>query len=98
MKTPKKILIGACATALMWGCATAVPPELIDARLAYQRASAGPAREEASDYLLAAERALRRADEAYQSAPKSEEARDLAYVARRRVEIAESRARAKIAG
>ncbi|MDQ3264276.1 MAG: OmpA family protein [Myxococcota bacterium] len=97
MKIPKKLLLGAAATALVWGCATAVPPELIDARLAYQRASAGPAREEASQYLLEAERALQRADQAYQSNPGSEAARDLAYVAKRRVEIAESRARQQIA-
>lgn len=93
----RKIILVAAGAVLTWGCVTAVPPELIDARLAYQRAAAGPAQQEAPQYLQDAERALRRADQAYQLSPGSDDARDLAYVAKRKVEIAEARARAVVA-
>jgi len=85
------------AMGLLLGCLAAVPPELIDARLAYERASSSQTSTLAPDELATAQRALRRAESEYQRNPTSRTARDLAYVAQRRVQIADSHARLKLA-
>jgi len=85
------------ALGLLLGCLAAVPPELIDARLAYDRASNSQTRALAPNELETAHRALNRAESEYQRNPWSLNGRDMAYVAQRRVQIAESRARLELA-
>jgi len=85
------------ALGLLLGCLAAVPPELIDARLAYDRASNSQTRALAPEELEVAHRALNRAESEYQRNPWSLNGRDMAYVANRRVQIAESRARLALA-
>jgi hypothetical protein len=80
------------------GCAPPRPPqELVDARAAYARAYVGPAAEANTVGLVEARHALDEAEAKYADDPKSEEARHLAYVAHRRVLLAETNARATIA-
>ena len=76
------------------GCATAaVPPELVIARSAYDRAASGPtARLDPAD-LLTAKETLDRAEKSLADNADAQETKDIAYTAERRVEIAESRAR-----
>jgi len=74
------------------GCASAVPRELADARAAYQRASAGPAARENPAQLHVAEQALSVAEKTFDDEGDSDKARDRAYVAIRKAELAEVQA------
>jgi hypothetical protein len=86
------------AAALLVGCATARPsPELVDARAAYARAHAGPAVQANTAGLTEAKKALDEAEKNFVEEPGSDDARHLAYLAHRKVLVAEADARAKIA-
>jgi outer membrane protein OmpA-like peptidoglycan-associated protein len=77
---------------LLVGCAATIPTELIDARHAYQKASAGPAAELTPADLHTADEALSKAEKSFASHPKSYRTRDLAYVAERKANLAEASA------
>ena len=77
---------------LVGACAGAPPASLVDARAAYQRASAGPAEELAPAQLHAAETYLKLAEQTYADEGASDNARDRAYVALRKSELAEVQA------
>lgn len=72
------------------GCAHPVPPELVAARQAYQRASAGAAAQVSPAEVHKAAEALRAAEEAYADDPDGYRTRDLAYVAERKAQMAEA--------
>jgi outer membrane protein OmpA-like peptidoglycan-associated protein len=74
------------------GCATATPPNLLDARAAYQRASRGPAAQLAPAQLHVAQTSLDSAERTYEAQGDSDDTRDRAYVAQRNAELAETRA------
>jgi outer membrane protein OmpA-like peptidoglycan-associated protein len=77
------------------GCAAhPAPSELVDARVAYARASAV---ESSPDELAEAKRYLDAAERWHVDAPGSEEAKNLAYVAQRQAQIAEADARTVLA-
>lgn len=78
-------------------CATAPPPELVDARAAYQHASVGPAASLAPRDLTRAREALTRAEQAYVDSPRSMEVRDLGYAAGREALAADAAAGAESA-
>ncbi len=80
------------AVALASGCATVTPREMVDARNAYHRASDGPAQTYAPADLYEAGKVLDKAEAELESNGDSFRLRDLAYVALRKSEIAESRA------
>ena len=87
---------------LVFGCAAcassgAIPREIIDARDAYSRAAAGPGLELAPAQLHVARLALDRAEEALAREGDSSYARDLAYIAERRAQVAESIAGSELA-
>jgi outer membrane protein OmpA-like peptidoglycan-associated protein len=75
------------------GCGHSGPPprELVEARAAFARASAGPASQHSPARLRLAKQALDEAELAYGGAPP-EEVADKAYIATRRVESAEAEA------
>lgn len=75
------------------GCASSPPAHLVDARAAYQRASQGPARELAPAQLHAARVSLDLAEKTFDDEGESDNARDRAYVAMRKAELAEVQAR-----
>ncbi|MCX4246636.1 OmpA family protein [Paraliomyxa miuraensis] len=75
-------------------CAHDPTNDLVDARRAYAQASDGPANEHAPVDLYEAEKALQRAEQAHQDDPGSKRERDLAYVAMRRIQLAEAKANA----
>jgi outer membrane protein OmpA-like peptidoglycan-associated protein len=82
------------ASSLLWlGCAEAVPKELVDARGAYDRASHGPAQDLTPADVHVARTSLEDAEGSFDAEGDSQRTRDLAYVAMRRAEIAESKAR-----
>jgi len=74
------------------GCAGAPPQNLKDARAAYQRASQGVAKDLAPSQLHAAEVSLALAEKTYDDEGSSANARDRAYVAMRKAELAEVQA------
>jgi outer membrane protein OmpA-like peptidoglycan-associated protein len=86
----------ACA-GLLVSCAATIPTELINARQAYQKASAGPAAQLTPAELHKAEEALARAEKSFLSDPRSYHTRDLAYVAERKANLAEALAAAAAA-
>src|ERR1700722_3621947 len=89
----KTYLMSALALAsagLVYGCAHTPPPELLNARQEYRRASSGPAAKLAPAELYKASQALDTAERSFNSNPDAPQTRDLAYVAERRVEYAEA--------
>ena len=89
MKPTTYLIIIACA-GLLVGCATAPPAELINARQAYQQASAGRAAQLVPAELHKAQEALAIAEKSFQDDPKSFHTRDLAYLADRKAKMAEA--------
>lgn len=78
-------------------CASTTPPSLVDARAAYQRASRGPAAQVNPAQLHVAETSLALAERTYEDEGASENARDRAYVATRKAELAEVQAATALA-
>ena len=78
------------ATVLLGACAAVVPQELASARVAYKRASTGPAARSQPAEVHKAHEALREAEEAFADEPESYHTLDLAYVAERKAETAEA--------
>src|SRR5690349_1647072 len=76
-------------TLLAGACASAPPASLVDARAAYQRASTGPAQALVPAQLHAAHTSLSVAEKTYEDEGASLNARDRAYVAQRKAELAE---------
>ena len=89
MKT-MQLFILVTVVALFAACAAVAPQELIDARSAYQHASAGPAAQLAPAELHEANQALALAEQSFQQDPDSYKTRDLAYVAQRKSQLAEA--------
>lgn len=85
------IAIATCAAALS-GCAGSVSSELADARRAYQNANDGPAGQHAPAELHKAKEALDQAEASHSEDAGSYQARDLAYVAQRRAQMADAQA------
>ncbi len=83
------VLMGA---GLVTACAATIPNELVTAREAYRRASAGPASQAAPAELHVAYVALDKAEKSFTDSGDAYTTRDLAYVAQRKAQIAEATA------
>jgi outer membrane protein OmpA-like peptidoglycan-associated protein len=95
--TPR-ILAALLACAGTTGCATAVAPtELLTARTVYDRAAHGPAAQVNPTDLHTARTSLDAAEQSFEQNGDTQDTRDLGYVAGRRTEIAEARARGMLA-
>src|SRR5688572_26531734 len=73
-------------------CASAPPASLVDARAAYQRASQSEAKDLTPAQLHTAERSLAVAEKTFEDEGASDNARDRAYVAMRKAELAQVQA------
>ncbi len=89
MKLVKFLILVVCA-GFLGSCAAKVPPELSNARQAYQQASAGPAAQLAPAELHKAKEALDMAESSFKKDPTSSQTKDLAYVAERKAINAEA--------
>lgn len=87
MKKIQFLILVACI-AIFAGCAAVPPNELVNARSAYQHASAGPATQFAPAELHKANDALVLAEQSFQDDPDSYKTKDLAYVAQRKSQLA----------
>jgi outer membrane protein OmpA-like peptidoglycan-associated protein len=77
------------AAITLGGCASTEPPELANAKSAYDEASHGMAAQLAPVDLHAAQEQLARAQRSFNDNGASQETRDLAYAAQRKAELAE---------
>jgi len=91
MKTSSLLITALCA-GIVSACAATVPMELVDARQEYQRANSGTAAQAAPAELHVANQALAEAEHSFKTDPDSYRTRDLAYVARRKAQLAEAAA------
>ena len=90
MKNVISLMIAALAGVLA-GCAASLPPpELVNARQAYERASVGQAAQVVPAELHKAQEALAVAEKSFQDDPTSFRTRDLAYIADRKAKMAEA--------
>ncbi len=87
--------IVAAAAAAGVGCATTPPKELADAREVYERASEGAAGTLAPVHLHQAKQVLDKAERSWKRQGDPSVTRDLAYIAKRQAQLAESVARAQ---
>ncbi len=78
---------------MLIGCAGSAPKELKDARAAYNRAASGPAAEVNPAQLHVAKQTLVLAEQTFDDEGNSFRARDRAYVAMRKAQLAEVQAR-----
>ncbi len=74
-------------------CAATAPKELLNARTAYNQASAGPAADANPAGLHSAKESLDAAEDSFSKHGATQETNDIAYVAGRRAQIAEANAR-----
>jgi len=87
---PITYLITIACVGLLVSCASVTPPELINARQAYQQASTGQAAQLVPAELHKAQVALATAEKSFENDPKSFTTRDLAYIADRKAKMAEA--------
>lgn len=89
-----KSACGVAALLILGGCGAAVPRELVDARGAVSRVSAGPTATTNPAGLHTAKQTLVAAEHYYDEEGNTQDTRDLAYTAERRAQTAEVRGRA----
>lgn len=98
MRTLRSIGVLSLAVAGIGGCAASLPPpELVDARAAYERANQGPAPAATPRDMDTARKQLDVAEESFASDGDTQETRDQSYLALRKIEYAEVIARTLLA-
>lgn len=79
-------------------CATVDPPkELVEARAEYEKSTQGPAAKLNPAGLYEAKKSLDHANNAFAQEPSAEKTRDVAYIALRKVQLANAQARIELA-
>jgi len=97
MKTRDMTLIATTVLAGMLGaCATTAPPQLVEAREAFAASSKGPASQVTPTDLYDAKKALDKADAEFSQHGDTLECRDYAYIAHRKVELTDAKARTEL--
>jgi outer membrane protein OmpA-like peptidoglycan-associated protein len=97
MKTDNTIGFATIASvALMFGCATTPPPQLVDARTAYTASSNGLAAQLTPTELYDASVALAKANAEFDAHGDTLRCRDYAYIAQNKVQLADVKARTEI--
>lgn len=81
-----------CLVLMAVACGSAPPRSLLDARAAYQQAATGPAARRTPAQLHVAQTSLMLAEQTYSDEGDSQRARDRAYVAMRKAQLAEVQA------
>ena len=91
------LIPGLCFAGLLGGCATAAPPAtLVEARNAYTISSNGLANTMAPTELYDAKKALDRANSEFAAKGDTPEMRDYSYIAERKIELADVKARTAV--
>jgi len=97
MKTASIVIVATLASvALMLGCATAPPPQLVDARTAYAASGNGLAAKLTPTELHDAGLALAKANAEFDAHGDTLQCRDYAYIAQNKTELADVKARTEL--
>lgn len=97
MKTRDMTLIATTVLAgMLSACATTAPPQLVEARQAFAASSNGPASQLTPTDLYDAKKVLDKANTEFAEHGDTLECRDYAYIAHRKVELTDSKARAEL--
>ena len=95
MMTKTKLIAGFALSGLM-GCAAVAPAQLVEARDAYARSSTGEAAKLTPTELYDAKKMLDQANKSFESDGDTYEVRDYAYIASRKIELADAKARTEV--
>ncbi len=94
--SPQNLIVGLTMSGLLGACATVTPPQLIEARDAYTASTNGLAAKLTPTELYDAKKVLDKANAAYEEHGDTAEVRDYAYIAKRKVELADVKARTEL--
>ena len=92
----KNLTFSAALAGLFGACATTPSPQLIEARSAYTASSTGLAAKLTPTDLYDAKKALDKAEQEYAQHGDTPESRDYAYIANRKVELTNAKARTEV--
>ncbi len=95
MNFPKKLVAGFAFAGLM-GCASVAPTQLVEAREAYVKSNDGLAAKLTPTELYDAKKVLDKANTSFEANGDTWEVRDLAYIAHRKLELANAKARTEL--
>ncbi len=93
---PQNVVIGLSLFGLLGGCATVTPPQLVEAREAYNVSSNGLAAKLTPTELYDAKKVLDKANKEFEDKGDTAEVRDYSYIAKRKIELAEVKARTEL--
>jgi outer membrane protein OmpA-like peptidoglycan-associated protein len=94
--TSQKLIAVLALSGLTSGCATVVPQQLVDARDAYNSSSNGLAARMTPTELYDAKKVLDKANKEFAQKGDTAEVRDYSYIAQRKVELADVKARTEL--
>ncbi len=89
-------LLSSLSLAALFGCATVAPPQLVEARQAYEQSSQGLAAKLTPTELYDAKKVLDKANAEFDADGDTLEVRDRAYIALRKIQLADVKARTEI--
>ena len=92
----KTLIVGIAVSGLLSACATTTPPQLVEARDAYSASSTGLAGKLTPTELYDAKKVLDKANQEFDEHGDTSEVRDYAYIAKRKIELAETKARTQV--
>jgi outer membrane protein OmpA-like peptidoglycan-associated protein len=95
-QTMMAMSLALAGTGLIGACATTAPPQLVDARAAYAASSTGLAAKLSPTEIYDARKVLDKANLEFDQHGDTEECRDLAYIAYRKLGLAEVKARTEL--
>jgi outer membrane protein OmpA-like peptidoglycan-associated protein len=90
------VIVTAAFTGFAGACATTAPTELVEARQSYTASSAGLAAKLTPTELYDARKALDKAEQEFAANGDSLECRDYAYIAQRKIELTDVKARTEL--
>lgn len=94
--TAKKTLIAGFALTGLLGCAAVAPVQLVEARESYVKSNNGLAAKLTPTELYDAKKALDKANQSFEAHGDTWEARDYAYIASRKLALADAKARTEV--
>lgn len=94
--TTKNLIPGLALAALLSGCATVAPVQLLEARRAYATSNQGMAARLTPSDLHEAKMALDDAEHEFSANGDTPELQDYAYIAQRKIELADAKARTEL--
>ncbi len=92
----RKTMIAGFTLAGLMGCAAVAPAQLVEARESYVKSNDGLAAQLTPTELYDAKKALDKANKSFEESGDTSEVRDYAYIAHRKIELADAKARTEL--